>query len=105
MLGIILLQMDIIGAYLESFLSQNNELIYMKIFEKCRNGREELICKILKSLYSFKQVKKLWNKTIIKFFQKIRFVPINADPCILIYRQGDVFILVGVYIDNFMLRS
>lgn len=31
MLGMILLQIDVIGAYLESPLSQNNQPIYIKI--------------------------------------------------------------------------
>ena len=83
MLGMILLQMDVISAYLESLLGQNNQPIYMKIPKRCRSGREGLVYKILKSLYGLKQAGKLWNKTIIKFFQKIGFVPINADACIL----------------------
>ena len=66
---------------------------------------EGLVCKILKSLYSLKQAGRLWNKTIIKFFQKFGFVFTNADPCILAYRQGDVFILVGVYVDDLLLGS
>lgn len=105
MLGTILLQMDVIGAYLESPLSQNNQPIYMKIPQGCRVGREGLVCKILKSLYGLKQAGRLWNKTTIKFFRKIGFVLTNADPCILAYRQDNVFIIVGVYVDDLMLAS
>lgn len=47
----------------------------------------------------------MWNKTIIKFFQKIGFVFTNVDPCILAYKQGDIFILVRVYIDDLLLGS
>lgn len=42
---------------------------------------------------------------MIKFFQKIRFVPTNANLCILVYRQGDEFILMEVYVDNLILVS
>ena len=35
----------------------------------------------------------------------IKFVLINANPCILAYKQNDVFILVEVYINDFLLRS
>lgn len=64
-----------------------------------------MVCKILKSLYGLKQAGRLWNKTLIKFFRKIGFEPTNADPCILAYRQGDVFIIVGVYVDDLALAS
>lgn len=48
---------------------------------------------------------RLWIKTIIKFFQKIGFVLINIDPCILAYRHVNVLIIVRVYVDDFMLAS
>lgn len=105
MLGMILLQMDVIGAYLESPLGQNDQPIYMRIPQRCRSGREGLVCKILKSLYGLKQAGRLWNKTIIKFFRKIGFILTNADPCILAYGQGDALILVGVYVDDLVLGS
>lgn len=57
------------------------------------------------SLYGLKQAGRLWNKTLIKFFRKIGFKPTNADPCILAYRQGDVFVIVGVYVDDLALAS
>ena len=68
MLRMTLLQIDEISAYLESFLDQKDQPIYMKIPQRCENRRKRLVCKILKSLYSLKQARRLWNKTIIKFF-------------------------------------
>lgn len=60
--------MDIIRAYIKSALDQNKQSIYIKIPQRCLAGWKSLVCKILKSLYKLKQVKKLWNKTITKFF-------------------------------------
>lgn len=81
MLGLILMQMDIIGAYLESALGQKKQPLFMKIPQGWQTGRDGLFCKILKSLYKYglKQEWRLWNKTIIKFFRKIGFIPTNAD--------------------------
>ena len=42
-LGLILLQMDVIGAYLESTPGQNEQPIYMKIPLGRQAGREELV--------------------------------------------------------------
>lgn len=41
---------------------------------------------------------------MINFFQKIIFMPINTDLCILVLRQNDEFTFIGVYIDNLMLK-
>ena len=104
MLKMILLQIDVIGDYIESSFGQKDQPIYIKISQKCRIEWEGLVYKNLKSLYNIKQAEKLWNKTIIKFFQKIGFVLTNANLCILVYKQDDIFILVRVYIDDFLLR-
>ena len=105
LLGMIILQMDVIDAYLESALSQGYHPIYMRIPQGCKISRDDLVCKILKSLYELKQAGRLWNKTLIKFFRTIGFIPTNGDPCILTYREGDVFIIVGVYVDDLALAS
>lgn len=38
MLGMIILQIDVIGAYLESSFGQNEHLIYIKIPQRCKKG-------------------------------------------------------------------
>lgn len=53
-LGMIFLQMNIISIYLESSFEQGNHLIYMKISQKCKVGRERLVYKIFKNLYGLK---------------------------------------------------
>ena len=105
LLGMIILQMDVIGAYLESALSQNHHLIYMTIPKTCKIGWDELVCKIINSLYGLKQVERLWNKTFIKFFRTVSFTPTNGDSYILTYREGDVLIILEVYVDDFALAS
>ena len=67
MLGMILIQMDMVSVYLESLFSQNKQPIYIKIPQGCI-VRESLVYKILKNLYRLKKARRLWNKTITKFF-------------------------------------
>ena len=59
MLEMIILQIDVIGTYLKSTLSQNNHPIYIKISQKCEIRQEKLVNKILRSLYDLKQARKL----------------------------------------------
>ena len=79
----IIIQMDVAGAYLESAFGQNKYPIFIKISQGWLVGRESLVCKILKNLYGLKQAGQLWNKTITKFFRWISFTPTNADAYIL----------------------
>lgn len=77
----------------------------MKILPKYLVGREKLICKILKSLYGLKKVKKLWKKMITKRFQKIDFTFTNTDSLyILIINYEDELIIRGIYVDNLLLK-
>ena len=101
----ILIQMDVIGEYLESALGQNKYPIFMNIPQGCLVGREGLICKILKSLYGLKQAGQLWNKTITNFFRRIGFTPTNADACILTIQWEGEHIIVRVYVDDLALGS
>ena len=99
-LGIIFMQMDIIGAYLKSTLSQNERPIYMRILQRYLVDQESLVCKIPKNLYRFKQVGRLWNKIITKFFKRIDFTFINAETCILTVKNTKDLIIVAIYIDD-----
>ena len=56
-------------------------------------------------MYGLKQAGQLWNITLIKFLWKIGFISTNGDLYILIYQKGDVFIIVGVYVDDLALAS
>lgn len=78
--------MDVISTFLKSPLRQDKRhLIYIIIWQRYKIGRELLVYKIFKSLYRLKQVERLWNKMLIKLFQKIGFIPTNADLYILTY--------------------
>lgn len=79
--------------------------IYIKMFQEYLTGQERLVCEILKSLYNLKQAKRLWNKTIIKFFQKIGFISTNTDTFIFIIKRKEEFVIVRVYIADFAFKS
>lgn len=62
MLGLIIHQVDIVGAYLESLLDDNKFLIYMKLppgIHQFRQVREGLLYRLLKSFYGFRQSERL----------------------------------------------
>ena len=58
MLGMIFIQIDMIGIYLKNAFSQNEQLIYIRISQRYIM-REDLVCKILNCLYGLKQAGRL----------------------------------------------
>ena len=77
----------------------------MRISQRCVAGQKRPVYKIFKSLYKLKQVRRLWNKTITKFFQKIGFTTTNADVCILTIKWKRELIIIDIYINNLVLKS
>ena len=71
-------QVDIKGAYLNGRLDDDD--VYMRqpdgfIVE----GKEDLICKLNKSMYGLKQSGRVWHHTLRSELQKISFTPGEAD--------------------------
>lgn len=56
-------------------------------------------------MYGLKQVERLWNKTITKFFQKIAFNSTNVDVYILTINWEGELIIIDVYVDNHIFES
>ena len=65
-LNLIIHQVDIVGAYLESDLSDNELPIFMKLpsgMHQLRQVREGLLCRLLRSLCGLKQSGRLGTRT------------------------------------------
>lgn len=77
----------------------------MKVSQDRQLDQNRPVCRIFKSLYNLKQVGRLWNKTVIKFLWKLGFDIINRDTYILIMVFGRDFIIVEIYVNNFLLGS
>ena len=108
MLGLVIHQVDIVGAYLESLLDDNEFPIYMKLppgMHQFRQVREGLLCRLLKSFYGLRQSGRLWNQNVIAFFKSLGFIQLNGDPSILMRKSKEETTLVSVYVDDFLLAS
>lgn len=105
-LGFLVHQIDIVGAYLESLLGDNEEPIYMKPPPGINQIRTGLYCRLLKSLYGLQQSGRLWNKNIIEFFTKfLGLTQLNSHVSILIWRSADGEIsMVSIYVDDFLIE-
>lgn len=92
-------QMDVTTAFLNGELKEE---VYMKQPEQfVEKGKEQLVCKLKRSIYGLKQSPRCWN-SVLDGHKRIGFVQANSDPCIYTASEGEMFI-VGVYVDDILL--
>ena len=73
--------------------------------EAFRSIRAGLVAWLLRSIYGLRQSGRLWNQKVIAFFKSIGFRALNAHFCILVQQMDKDIILVGVYVDDFLLAA
>lgn len=111
MLGLLIKQINIVGAYLKSLLGDNNLLIFMKLlpgFYTFRPAiRDGLICRLFYTFYGLRQLKKLWNQKVIAFFKSLSFQPLNTDASILNHygKEEDNVTMMSLYLDDFLIAA
>jgi hypothetical protein len=94
--------MDVITAYL---LGKLDEEIYMMQPEGfVRLGMERnLICRLLRSIYSLKQAARVWNQKIYTFLIKIGFIRSSADLCL--YLDVKCGIYITIWVDDLLIAG
>jgi len=87
--------MDVVTAFP---LGSLDEEIYMAQPEGfMQNGMKRgLVCRLLKSIYGLKQAARVWNKKIEGFLRKLGFIQSNADHCLYIHPELDIWIIIWV---------
>ncbi len=107
--GFLVEQMDIVRAYLESLIGDNEFPIFIKLppgIRDLRSVRKGLVCRLLRSIYSLKQSGRLWNQKVITFLKTLGFNLLNTNPSILVStRDGGEILMISVYVDDFLLVS
>jgi len=76
------------------------EEIYMKHPEGFHIGGPNKVCRLRKSLYGLKQSAQQWNKTLHSVLNELGFKRIESDRSVYIYSNGEVRIIVPIYIDD-----
>ena len=73
-----------------------------------RSGQENKVCKLVKSIYGFKQARRVWYETISKTLQKkLGFQQLHSDAGVHVLRQweGDHEIILILYVDNLLIMG
>ena len=78
-------QIDFDTAFLNAELEEE---IYMEQPEGFAEGQEhDMVWKLLKALYGFKQAPREWNKTLDKHLIRLGYKPLISDPCVYIKKE------------------
>ncbi len=64
-----------------------------------------MVCKLNKSIYDLKQSAKVWNDTISKIFEKMRFTQCVTDKCLFSKNSKETQVYVILHVDYMLIAS
>lgn len=101
--GLQLHQMDVTTAFLNGTLEEE---VFMKQPEGYEEkGKEQLVCRLKKSIYGLKQSPRCWNIALDTQLKRMGFSQSQSDPCIY-YKDADgEKFYMGVYVDDIILAG
>lgn len=94
----ILHHFDIKTAYLNGTLEEE---VYMRQppgYEAV--GKENLVCRIKKSIYGLKQSARCWNRALHEVLIRLNFKQCQSDPCLYLRYDGQKTVILLVYVDD-----
>ena len=97
-------QMDVVSAFLNGEL---REEIYMQQPPGyIQSGKEELVCKLKKSIYGLKQSPRCWNERFCEHLKSLGFKESGADPCVFIRENSKKKLeVIAVYVDDLIAET
>ena len=90
--------MDVKKAFLNGYLDESIYMVQLEGFIK--NGEDQKVCKLLKSIYGLKQASRSWNITFDETIKTYGFKKNVDKACVYKYIKGKV---VVPYVDDIFL--
>lgn len=60
-----------------------------------------MVCKLNKAIYGLKQSARCWNDKIHSFLLCQNFTRSKYDPCVYIKKSAEVYVVIGLHVDDF----
>nr|ABA96256.1 retrotransposon protein, putative, Ty1-copia subclass [Oryza sativa Japonica Group] len=99
--GLLVHQMDVKTAFLNGELEEE---IYMDQLDGyVLEGREGMVCKLLKSLYGIKQAPKQWHEKFDTTLTSVGFVVNVVDKCMYYRYGGGEGVILCLYVDDILI--
>ena len=95
-------QLDVKTAFLNGELKEE---IYMNQPDGfAAKSKENLVCKLKKSIYGLKQSSRCWNEALSEHLKKLGLKQSSHDPCIYVSNSGGE-IIIAVYVDDIIIAG
>ncbi|GFQ02696.1 retrovirus-related pol polyprotein from transposon tnt 1-94 [Phtheirospermum japonicum] len=94
-------QMDVKMAFLHGDLEEE---IYMRQPEGFETkGKENLVCRLKKSLSGLKQSSRMWYQKFDTHMLQLNFIRLNSNHCVYVKRADNQFVILTLYVDDMLL--
>ena len=94
--------MDVVSTFLNGELKE--EIFMQQPPSYVQSGKEELVCKLKKSIYGLKQSPRCWNEKFCEHMRSFGFKESGADPCVFIQEnERKKFEIIAVYVHDLIL--
>ena len=100
--GLKIHQMDVCSAFLNGDLREEIYMTQPDGFVK--EGYENHVCKLRKSIYGLKQSARCWNEAIGNYLKELNFIQSDADPCVYSKTEGELT-FICVYVDDIIIAT
>ena len=100
-MGAALHQLDVKTAFLNGVLEEPVFVEQPAGFE--RGNRKKKVWRLKKALYGLVEAPRLWYLTLSKALLEFGFLQMTSDPCLYILRRGSHIVVMGVFVDDFIL--
>ena len=95
-------QLDVKTAFLHGDLEEEIYMHQLEGFEE--KGKENLVCKLKKSLYGIKQALRQWYKKFDSFMMSHGYNRTSSDHCVFTIKfSDDNFIILLLYVDDMLI--
>ena len=94
-------QMDVVTAFLNGHLKE--EIFMEQPPGYVKAGKENLVCKLKKSLYGLKQSSRCWNVAFCEYMETSNFRESAVDPCVFVRAEGTSVTIIAVYVDDLII--
>jgi len=96
-------QMDVKTTFLNEDLFEEVYIVQPDGFAK--KGNEHLDCRLKKSMYGLRQASRKWYLKFDQVVTSFGFKENASDQCIYLKKNGSLFIILVLYVDDILLAS